>query len=68
MALRVKRRRSTMSRKTKNNLIRKGIIFASFGAEFAVAFLCMITNSIICYGVLAVCGLIIPAYFSSLTR
>ena len=57
-----------MSRKTKNNLIRKGIIFGSFGVEFAVAFLCMITNSIICYGVLAVCGVVVPAYFFSLTR
>lgn len=57
-----------MSTKTKNNLIRKGIFFGSFGVEFAVAFLCIACNSMICYGVATICGAVLPAFFNQVSK
>lgn len=57
-----------MSTKTKQTLIRRCFLFSCFGVEFTVAFLCIVANSMICYGVLAVCGVVLPAYFQNLTK
>ena len=55
-----------MSNRAKQNLIRRSVIFSCFGIEFAVAFLCIISNSMICYGTAAIAGVLLPLYLSSM--